>query len=157
MEQTFDFAFNIIIAFRIERLHQFVPDFIDGVLSFVLARDFECSFKLGSGLLGNFSGQLFVDFSFSHFDFFLAQFFTKLVLQGNELFDALMSKFERSNHVVFIQLLRSRFHHDDGVCRTRHDQIEVTVCQFFDGRVEHQVAVNTPDAGSGDWIGKGDV
>lgn len=47
-----------------------------------------------------------------------------------------MSKFQSGEHIVFVQFVRSGFHHNDGVCRSGHNEVEIAVWKFLNGWIK---------------------
>ena len=61
-----------------------------------------------------------------------------------------MAEHDGAQHNVFRQFIGLRFHHQYGVFRTGHDEVERCLFHLVERRVQHIFAVNIADAGRAD-------
>ncbi len=83
--------------------------------------------------------------------------FLRLADGGAELLDQiedrlrfLVGEHEAIDEIVLGRLGGAAFDHDDGVARTRDDQIDVALLELIDGRIDDELTVHATDADADD-------
>ena len=74
----------------------------------------------------------------------------QLVLHVDELANAVVRDLQRLEHISFGDFQRATFDHDDGVLRTRDDEIHVRERELLERRVEHPMPLHAADAHAAD-------
>ena len=70
----------------------------------------------------------------------------ELVDAGDDLLDRRMRAFERFHHLRLGHFLRTRLDHHDAVLAAGDDEVERAAPALFEGRIDHEVAVDMADA-----------
>ncbi len=154
MKQIVESSFQGFIAFRVNLVIHISFDLTHGIRSFMFACYLHCFIKFWANETIDPVCKSAVNFLLRHRSFFFADLFFELNLQINQLFDPLVSKLQCAHHFIFTDFFGARFDHDDTICGSGHEKLDVAFFTLFVVGIENEAAVNPADSCSRYWVVK---